>query len=87
MLRVSHETAGQLFPDTELGEDLAEHVLDIEPAGEPAERIGGLAQVLGGKLGGSPASVQARSEASAVRARSISCRWRARVMSGVSAAV
>lgn len=39
-----------LFSDAELREDLAQHVLDIETAGKPRQRIGSFAQMLGGKL-------------------------------------
>ena len=40
-----------LFADAELGEDGAEHLLDIDPAGEPAEMAGGDAKLLGLELG------------------------------------
>ena len=40
-----------LLPDAELREDLAKHILDIEPAREPPERVGGFSQMLGGDLG------------------------------------
>jgi hypothetical protein len=39
-----------LLPDAELREDLAKHIIDIEPAREAAERVGGFSQMLGGDL-------------------------------------
>ena len=40
-----------LLPDAELREDLAKHILDIEPAREAPERVSGFSQMLGGDLG------------------------------------
>ena len=65
-------------------EDLAEHVLNVEPACETPERVTGLAQMLCGdfrvvaNIGAGKKLIEGAS------ARSISCRCRARVMSGVS---
>ena len=40
-----------LLPDAELREDLAEHVLHVEPPSQPAQPIGSFTQMLGRKLG------------------------------------
>lgn len=37
--------------DAEAVEDLAEDVFDVDAAGEPAERVGGAAEVFGAKFG------------------------------------
>src|SRR5438105_6354709 len=45
-LRVSRET-GPLFTDAEVAENDVQHVLDVDPAGQPAERLPGHSQFLG----------------------------------------
>ncbi len=39
-----------LLADAEAAEDLPQHVLDVDPAGDPPQRVRGLAQVLGAQL-------------------------------------
>ena len=48
MFHVKQRMRRTLLPDAELREDLAEHVLNVEPACETPERVTGLAQMLCG---------------------------------------
>src|SRR5262245_6329098 len=50
MFHVNQKREG-LLADAELGEDRAEHLLDIDPAHEPAEMVRGDPQLLGLELG------------------------------------
>ncbi len=38
---------GASFPDAELPEDHVQQILDVDPAGQPAQRAGGEAELLG----------------------------------------
>ena len=53
MRLVSRESSGRdrLLADAELGEDGAQHLLDIDPAGQAAEMAGSDAKLLGLELG------------------------------------
>ena len=48
--RAFHVKQRGLLADAEAGEDLAQHVLDIDTAGDAAQGAGGEAQVLGAEL-------------------------------------
>ena len=50
--RPANPARGPLFADAEAGKDGIEDVLDVDPAGDAAQRMGGLAQVLGAQLEG-----------------------------------
>ena len=51
--QVSRESTGHVsssLADAEAGEDLTQHVLDVDPAGDAAQRMDGRAQLLGAQL-------------------------------------
>ena len=89
MFHVKHSASGAgscetVFADAEVAEDHVQNVLDVDPAGQPAERVRGDAQLLGQQiLAGGDSRIRARR--SAARVSSSARRWRSRVTSAGSA--
>ena len=84
-IQAAMSSRASLFADAEVAEDHVQNILDIDPAGQPPERMGGDAQLFGQQILAGRRRRPARARCRAARTSRSAWRWRSRVISADSA--